>query len=235
MQIGETHQGIFDLSFFKVIPNITIMAPKDFKELEDMMNFAIKLKSPVVIRYPRGGETQEKFNLHTYIVPKQMEQLTKGEDVTIIAIGNQVSKAMNIFRKLKKENINAEVLNARFIKPFDKTSVIASINKTKLVVTLEDNTLVGGLATEVKEVIAEKHLKDINIRTFGYPDVFIEHGTIPELEKEYKTDENTILNFIRNTLKLRRTKNKTNKTNSRNMRRLENVSSVFYLKANILI
>ena len=206
MQIGETHQGIFDLSFFKLIPNITIMAPKDFKELEDMMSFAIKLKSPVVIRYPRGGEAQEKFNIHSYIVQKQMEKLTKGEDVTIIAIGNQVSKAMSIFRKLKKENINAEVLNARFLKPFDISSVMASINKTKLVVTIEDNTLIGGLATEVKEIIAEKHLKDIHVRSFGYPDVFIEHGTIPELEKQYRTDENTILNYIRNTVTIRKKK-----------------------------
>lgn len=206
MQIGETHQGIFDLSYFKLIPNITIMAPKDFKELEDMMSFAIKLKSPVVIRYPRGGESQEKFNIHSYIIQKQMEKLTKGEDVTIIAIGNQVSKAMSIFRKLKKENINAEVLNARFLKPFDISSVMASINKTKLVVTLEDNTLIGGLATEVKEIIAEKHLKDIHIRSFGYPDVFIEHGSISELEKQYRTDENTVLNYIRNTVTIRKKK-----------------------------
>ena len=128
---GETHQGILDLSFFKIIPNITIMAPKDFKELEDMMKFAITLKSPVVIRYPRGGEAEQKFNTHNYIRYKRCEFLTTGKDVTIVAIGNQVSKAMNIFRKLKEMNISAEVINARFLKPFDKYAILSSICKTR--------------------------------------------------------------------------------------------------------
>ena len=179
---GETHQGILDLSFFKVIPNITIMAPKDFKELEDMMNFAVTLNKPVVIRYPRGGEAKEKFITHTLIQYKKCDFLTLGNDVTIIAIGNQVSKAMNICRKLKKIKINAEVINARFLKPFDKHPIIKSIGKTRFVVTLEDNTLVGGLGAEVKEIIAEKHISNVTIKNFGYPDIFVEHGTPQELE-----------------------------------------------------
>ena len=118
------------------------MAPKDFKELENMMNFAIKLKSPVIIRYPRGGEAKEKFRSHSYIQLRKGEVLTVGDDVTILAIGNQVSKAMNIFTRLKKENINAEVINVRFLKPFDKYGVLSSISKTRFVVTIEDGTLV---------------------------------------------------------------------------------------------
>ena len=194
---GETHQGILDLSFFKVIPNITIMAPKDFKELRDMMNFAITLNKPVVIRYPRGGEAKEKFITHTQIQYKKSETLTIGKDVTIVAIGNQVSKAMNVFRKLKEVNIKAEVINARFLKPFDKYAVLKSINKTHFVITLEDNSLVGGLGAEVKEIIAEKHLKNVRVRNFGYPDVFVEHGTTQELEKKYKVDENSVFNYIK--------------------------------------
>ena len=128
---GETHQGILDLSFFKVIPNLTIMAPKDFQELQSMMEFAIELNKPVVIRYPRGGEAEQKFNTHNYIRYKRCEFLTTGKDVTIVAIGNQVSKAMNIFRKLKEMNISAEVINARFLKPFDKYAMLSSICKTR--------------------------------------------------------------------------------------------------------
>ncbi len=197
---GETHQGILDLSFFKVIPNITIMAPKDFKELEDMMDFAVKLKKPVVIRYPRGGEAKEKFKQHTIILYKKSDILTIGKDVTIVAIGNQVSKAMNIYRKLKENNIEAEVINARFLKPFDKYSVIKSIAKTKFVVTIEDNTLVGGLGSEVKEIIAEKRMSNVKIKTYGYPDVFVEHGTPNELEEIYKLDEKSIFEYIKNSL-----------------------------------
>lgn len=182
------------------------MAPKDFKELEDMMEFAIKLKVPVVIRYPRGGEAKEKFRTHTYLQYKRCDILTLGTDVTILAIGNQVSKAMNVYRKLKEMNIKAEVINARFLKPFDKYAVLKSISKTRFVVTIEDNTLVGGLGSEVKELIAEKQIKNVIVKTFGYPDVFVEHGTPQELEEMYKMDEEAIFNYIKNTMSYKKTK-----------------------------
>ena len=218
---GETHQGILDLSFFKVIPNITIMAPKDFKELEDMMNFAVKLNKPVVIRYPRGGEAKEKFIIHTQIQYKKCDILTLGNDVTIVAIGNQVAKAMNICRKLKEINIKAEVINARFLKPFDKYAVFASINKTHFVITLEDNSLVGGLGAEVKELIAEKHISNVIIRNFGYPDIFVEHGTPQELEKIYKIDEKSIFNYVKNEIKYKKNNNKSNKRKKKTANEIE--------------
>ena len=205
-QDGETHQGILDLSFFKLIPNITIMAPKDFIELKMMMEFAIKLKSPVVIRYPRGGESKIKFKTHSFINYKKCDVLTRGNDVTIIAIGNQVGKAMSIFYKLKDDGISANVINARFLKPIDKSYFLQSIKHTKFVVTIEDNTLVGGLASSVNELIATKRLKDITIRNFGYPDVFVEHGSVDELEKKYGLDEESILKSIKNEVAFRRRK-----------------------------
>ena len=213
---GETHQGILDLSFFKVIPNITIMAPKDFKELEDMMNFAITLKKPVVIRYPRGGEAKEKFITHSQIQYKRSDILTIGNDVTIVAIGNQVAKALNVCRKLKEAGINAEVINARFLKPFDKYTVLKSINKTHFVVTIEDNSLVGGLGAEVKELIAERRISNVIVRNFGYPDVFVEHGTPQELEEIYKLDEKSVFNYITNEIKYKKRTNKNNKFNKKN-------------------
>ena len=193
---GETHQGILDLSFFKLIPNITIMAPKDFRELEQMLEFAVKLGSPVVIRYPRGGESKEKFVTHTDIQYRQSEVLTVGTDVTILAIGNQVSKAMNIFRKLKQNNIEAEVINVRFLKPFNDYRIIQSVLKTKFVITIEDNTLIGGLGSEVEELIAKKSLQNVKVKCFGYPDVFVEHGTPSELEEKYMLDEKNIFEYI---------------------------------------
>lgn len=196
MLIGETHQGIFDLSFFKLIPNITIMAPKDFKELEQMIEFSIKQKGPIVIRYPRGGENKEKFEKCSNIEMKKSEILTNGDDVTIIAIGNQVSKAMNIYNKLKQKNVKAEVINVRFLKPFDKETILKSIFKTKFVITIEDNTLIGGLGTEIKERIVEEKLENIKIKCFGYPDVFVEHGTPKELEQVYQLDEISIIEYI---------------------------------------
>ena len=223
---GETHQGIFDLSFFKIIPNITIMAPKDFKELKDMLVFAIKLKKPVVIRYPRGGEAKEKFLTHSYIQYKKADILTLGTDVTIVAIGNQVSKAMNIYRKLKEIGIKAEVINARFLKPFDKYTVLKSIAKTKFIVTIEDNTLVGGLGSEIKEIVVDKHLSNIIVRNFGYPDVFVEHGTPQELEQKYRVDENSIFNYIKNTIKYKKNDKKIgrhiNKSRNNKDRLIEN-------------
>ena len=180
------------------------MAPKDFKELEDMMECAIRLDGPVVIRYPRGGEAKEKFITHAYIQYKKCDVLTLGSDVKILAIGNQVSKAMNIYRKLKQCNIKAEVINARFLKPFDKYAVLRSITKTKFVVTIEDNSLIGGLGAEVKEIISEKRIPNIIIRCFGYPDVFVEHGTPQELEEIYKMDEKSIFEYIKNTIKYKK-------------------------------
>ena len=201
---GETHQGIFDLSFFKIVPNLAIMVPKDFRELESMMDFAIKLNKPVVIRYPRGGESDYKFQIHTNILYKKSEILAKGQDVTILAIGNQVSKAMKISQKLKEKNILADVINVRFFKPLDKYTILRSISKTRFVITIEDSTLIGGLGTSVKELIAEREIQNVTIKSFGYPDVFVEHGAVKELEKMYKVDEKSITEYIVNELKKRK-------------------------------
>ena len=195
-QDGETHQGIFDLSFFKLIPNLNIMAPKNFKELEDMLEFSIKLQKPVVIRYPRGGEEKEKLNDRIKIELGKSEILSNGKDVTILAIGKEVSKAIQVKNELKENGIEAEVINVRFLKPFDTSKIIESIIKTKYVVTIEDNTLIGGLASTVKELIIENELKDIKIKSFGYPDVFVEHGMTNELEEKYGVDVKNIVKII---------------------------------------
>ena len=237
---GETHQGLLDMAFFKLIPNITIMAPKDFKELEQMLEFAINLKRPVVIRYPRGGEAENKFVEHEEIgfgkcekiitLDKVNEQKIEDEKnvndynkkhvennekmykkceryVTMIAIGNMVAKAKEVAESLKEKNIEVEVINARFIKPFDKDEVLKSIKKTKFCITIEDGTILGGLGSSVKELIAENNVMDVKIKTFAYPDKFIEHGSIVELERKFGMDVQAICKYIEEEIILNKEKN----------------------------
>ena len=182
---GETHQGTLDMAFFRIVPNLTIMAPKDFKELEDMLEFAVKLNKPVVIRYPRGGEENTKFEKHEELKLGKAEILKEGKDITIIAIGKRVAKAMEIAEKLKEKEIDAEVINARFLKPLDKETIKQSIEKTKNVITMEDGTEINGLGTAVEELIVEENLQNINFKKYAWPDEFIRHGSVEELEKIY--------------------------------------------------
>ena len=197
---GETHQGLYDMAFFKLIPNITIMAPKDFEELTKMMEFAIELKAPVVIRYPRGGESDIKFEKHEELKLGKSEILQEGEDVTIIGIGKMTSTAMKVANSLEKEDIHAEVINARFLKPLDCDKISKSIEKTKFVITIEDGTEIGGLGSSIKELIVNKGIENVKIKSFSYPDEFIKHGSVPELEKIYGLDCENIFKYVKNSL-----------------------------------
>lgn len=174
------------MAFFRLVPNLTIMAPKDFKELEEMMEFAVKLNKPVVIRYPRGGEDNNiKFGGQKKIELGKAEIIKEGKDISIIAIGKTVAKAMQLAEKYRVQGIDVEVINARFIKPLDRKKIKESIEKTKKVITMEDGTKINGLSTAVKELIIDENLKDIQIKEYAYPDEFIKHGTVDELEKIY--------------------------------------------------
>ena len=193
---GETHQGTLDMSFFRLIPNLTIMAPKDFKELEDMLEYAISLKKPVIIRYPRGGESKEKFGKHEKIKEGKAEILKQGKDISIIAIGKTVSRTIEVAKMLEKEKIEAEVINARFLKPLDIETIKKSIEKTKNVVTIEDGTIINGLGTAIKELIINEKIENVQIKSFAYPDEFIKHGSVEELEKIYNQDAKSIYEYI---------------------------------------
>lgn len=194
---GETHQGTLDMAFFRLVPNLTIMAPKNFKELEEMLEFAINLGKPVVIRYPRGGESSEKITNQSPIELGKAEILKEGKDISIIAIGKTVARAMKVAKIIKEQqNIEAEVINARFLKPLDKKEIKRTIEKTKKVITIEDGTSINGLATAIKELIVEENLENIELQTYSYPDKFIEHGSVEELEKLYGLDEENIARNI---------------------------------------
>ena len=193
---GETHQGTLDMAFFRLVPNLTILAPKDFQELEDMLEFAVELKKPVVIRYPRGGEDKEPFEKHQKIEEGKAEIIKEGKDISILTIGKTVARGIKIAKKLQNINIDAEVINVRFLKPLDIETLKNSIEKTKNVITIEDGTIINGLGTSIKELIIDNHMEDVEIKAYAYPDKFIQHGSVEELEKIYGLDEDSIVEDI---------------------------------------
>lgn len=200
---GETHQGTLDMSFFRLVPNLTIMAPKDFRELEEMLELAVALNKPVVIRYPRGGEDEYKMEQKEKLNLGKAEILKEGKDLSIIAIGKTVARAMKVAETIEKEqkDISVEVINTRFLKPIDQETIKQSIEKTKNVITIEDGTIVNGLATAVQEIIQEENLQEIKIKNYAYPDKYIEHGSVEELEKIYEVDKETIVKKFREEFK----------------------------------
>ena len=204
---GETHQGMFDMSFTRIIPNFVIMAPKNFKELEMMLEFAITLNKPVLIRYPRGGENSiwnnenDTKELQDEIKLGEFETLSNGDDATIIAIGKMVARAYDISNKLKEKGINITVINARFLKPLNKDKIWNEIIKTNNVITIEDGTGIGGLGTAIEELIIEKQClqdkpKKILFKKFAYPDEFIKQGSCKEIEEKYGLNEENIEKYI---------------------------------------
>lgn len=192
---GETHQGIFDLSYLSNIPNLVTIAPKDFEEFNQMLEFAVKANYPIAIRYPRGGEDESKFFKHEKIVLGKAEKITDGKDLSIIAIGKMVAKAKNVANILKeKHGICVEVINARFLKPIDCETILESVNKTKKVITLEDNIINGGFGTNILQLLNKKNITDVKLKTLGYPDEYIKQGKVCEIEEKYGLDENSIVN-----------------------------------------
>ena len=186
---GETHQGIFDLSFLSSIPNVVIMAPKNFEELEKMLEFGVNLNKPVFIRYPRGGENYQ-FEKTEKIEYGIAETIVEGTDLSIIAIGNMVGRAKEIADLLPEKSI--EIINTRFLKPLYEKTILKSIEKTKKAITIEDNVLKGGLGSAVIEAVNKSGIENIKVKTFGYDDIFVEHGTVKEIEDKYNLSKEKI-------------------------------------------
>ncbi len=189
---GETHQGLFDMAFFSLVPNITIMAPKNFEELGKMLEFAINLNSPVMIRYPRGGEGETKFETCEEIQNGIAEIIKEGTDLTIVAIGKMVERAVEVSNILKEQDIDCEIINARFLKPLDSYTIERSIRKTRSVITIEDGIIHGGLGTSVIEMINECKIEGVHVKCYGYDDVFVQHGSVNEIEELHGLDAKNI-------------------------------------------
>ncbi len=178
---GETHHGVFDLSYLSHIPNMTIMAPRDGKELAKMIRFAISQNGPVAIRYPRDGYCESLSPKDSPIALGKAEVLQKGNDVTILSFGKTVATAKKI-AELRKD-LSIEIINLRFLKPLDTKTILKSIQKTKNVIVMEDNVITGGVCTAIKDLLSSK--PNIKAQYFAYPDEFIKHGNTAKLEEEY--------------------------------------------------
>lgn len=181
---GETHHGIYDLSYLSHIPNMTIMAPKDATEFASMINFAVNYNAPIAIRYPRDGYIEKLCEKQDEIKLGTAETLLEGNDITIVALGKTVMTAMKVAEILKNKNISAEVINARFLKPLDSSAIINSLKKTHRIITIEDNVITGGLASAVESIIIDEENVKFK-KFFAYPDEFIKHGTTSEIEDEF--------------------------------------------------
>jgi len=192
---GETHQGLYDLSFLSHIPNFTIMAPADYDEFEKMMEYAfLEHNAPIAIRYPRGkGKTElvggGPVKLGQGVLYKE------GTDITLISIGSMFETALAVTEQLDKLGISVELINARFVKPIDSKMIINSGVKTKKIVTLEDNTVMGGFGSNVLEMINQKGY-NIKTRIFGFPDQPIMQGSKNSIFKKHKLDPESIVSEI---------------------------------------
>lgn len=180
---GETHHGIFDLSYLSHMPNMTVMAPEDADELESMMEFALNMGGPCAIRYPRGAALRSGKAVKTEL--GRSIRIKDGSDVEIWALGTMVSKALEAAEILDKRGISAGVVNAAFLCPFDSSALDDSAEKFSLVTTLEDNVIAGGFGEKINTLLVNRDVMTLNI---GWPSKFIEHGTCEELYSKYGMD-----------------------------------------------
>lgn len=195
---GPTHNGTFDFSYLRHIPNMVIMAPKDENELQHMIKTALKHQGPAAVRYPRGRVSGVLMDEELRVLEIGVsEYLKEGEDVVILAIGHTVSAAMDASQRLESEGISAGVVNVRFVKPIDQELIGKLARRIKRIVTVEEHVLDGGFGGAVLEFLSQLSIQDLKIRRIGLPDSFIEHGSQDYLRKRYGLDSDGIVKAVR--------------------------------------
>ena len=194
---GKTHQGIFDLSYLSLIPNMIVAAPKDENELQHMLYTAVKSGKIMAVRYPRSqGLGVQMDTVFKELPIGKGEILRQGNDVAILAIGSMVSPALEAAQDLALQGVEATVVNARFAKPVDAELIIELATRIKHIITVEENTLSGGFGNYVNDVVRQADLSDVIIRNVGLPDIFIEHGGQDFLRSKYGLDAPGIINKV---------------------------------------
>jgi 1-deoxy-D-xylulose-5-phosphate synthase len=174
---GPTHHGVFDMSFLRIVPNLVLMAPKDERELQDMLYTAIRHNGPCALRYPRGaGVGVELGETFSDLAIGKGELLRKGSDIVLLPVGNRVHPALAAASQLAEAGIDAAVINPRFIKPLDHELICDMAASTGRVMTIEDNAAHGGFGAAVLELLSQSGLSHIHTRILGHPDNFIEQG-----------------------------------------------------------
>lgn len=179
---GETHQGIFDLSFLSTIPNMTILAPKNKWELSDMMKFAVAFGAPIAVRYPRGLAYDGLKEFREPVVLGKSEMLYEESEVALFSLGGMVSIAEEVRNRLKESGHSCTLVNARFAKPFDEEMIRRIAGTHKLLVTMEENVKSGGMGEHIESFLLSQKL-NVSIMTVSVPDQFVEHGNVNALRE----------------------------------------------------
>jgi len=198
---GETHQGVFDLSYLSQMPGMTVCSPKNKWELSDMLKFAVACDGPVAVRYPRGCAYT---GLQEYREPVELgksEWIYKEDGVCIIALGGMMENAEKARDILKKEGTHVSLVNARFVKPLDRDMIIECARTHSLIVTIEDNALIGGFGSQVLECLASEGIEK-EVLCLGIPDRFIHQGSVDKLREELGLDPEGIAGSIRSKLSM---------------------------------
>jgi 1-deoxy-D-xylulose-5-phosphate synthase len=200
---GPTHNGVFDVSYLRHIPNMTVMEPVDDAELRFMFEIALAHNGPVAIRYPRGSAKSlvpERSSPVSFGIG-EAEILKEGKDVAIFALGNTVHAALSAALRLEKEGVSAMVVNSRFIKPLDQNLISSVVSIIPRIITVEENTLEGGFGSAVLELLNDLEVPHVRVKRLGIPDAFIEQGQQKELRKKYGLDEDGIYLSVLSILK----------------------------------
>ncbi|MEF9915762.1 MAG: 1-deoxy-D-xylulose-5-phosphate synthase [Lachnospiraceae bacterium] len=192
---GETHQGVFDLSFLSTMPNMTILSPKNRWELADMLRFAIDYKGPIALRYPRGEAYEKLADFRAPIVYGKAEILYEEDSIAIFSVGHMMAISVGVREALKEIGYSCTLVNARFIKPIDEALIEELSTTHKLFVTIEENILIGGYGEQVLAYVSKADLS-VKVASFGIPDEYVEHGNVNVLRKEVMLDQDTIVKKI---------------------------------------
>jgi len=198
---GETHQGIYDLSYLTHIPNMTVMAPKNKFEFEQMIKFAIDYDAPIAVRYPKGIAMQTLEDKNSPIEYGKFEKIYDGENIVIISVGSMMNTAISVYSKMIEAGYKPALFNARFVVPIDESFVDDLKQNYKYIFTIEDNIYSGGFGGKFVQKMVERKVFNKIIHNFAFPDVYVEQGSISELYKKYNLDDISIYNKIISILK----------------------------------
>lgn len=193
---GETHQGCFDLSYLSMIPNMTVMAPKNKWELSDMMKFAVSYDGPIAVRYPRGEAYDGLEEFREPIVRGRSEMIYRGKGIALLAVGSMVKTAEAVRKKLLEDGENPTLVNARFVKPLDKKMLDSLAKDHEVIVTMEENVKSGGFGSAVVEYVHTAY-PEVQVLSAALPDVFMEHGSPEKLKEKAGIDAGSIYNRIK--------------------------------------
>ena len=194
---GKTHQGTFDLSYLMLIPNLIVAAPKDENELQHLLYTAVTSGQPMAIRYPRGSGVGVELDTELNTIPIGRGEIVKhGADVAMLAIGATVAPALEAAQELASRGIETTVVNARFAKPLDSELITSVASRIRNLVTIEENTLSGGFGSSVIELIQKSGLGNIQVKSLGIPDEFVEQGAQAVLRSQYSLDAKGIVQQV---------------------------------------